>query len=187
MVSLALSAGKYGLTIGRRQVPEYQGGFLLDGGVHFVAGLRGLLVAGGQHITHLAAFSSLLEKKLAPVDTVHATMKISNGNNGTFNLSFGTEFKSGFEIEVVTNKGAVVVRPTEVVVTTKDEKGEKKEDVKKFEFSAGVKPEILAFAKALEAGKGNEKSSPEEALMDLKILQTLLESGENGGKVMRVA
>jgi predicted dehydrogenase len=152
-----------------------------------VAGLRGLLAAGGQHITHLAAFSSLLEKKLAPVDTVHATMKISNGNNGTFNLSFGTEFKSGFEIEVVTSKGAVVVRPTEVVVTTKDEKGEKKEDVKKFEFSAGVKPEILAFAKALEACKGNEKSSPEEALMDLKILQTLLESGENGGKVMRVA
>ena len=152
-----------------------------------MAGLRGLLVAGGQHITHLAAFSSLLEKKLAPVDTVHATMKISNGNNGTFNLSFGTEFKSGFEIEVVTNKGAVVVRPTEVVVIIKDEKGEKKEDVKKFEFSAGVKPEILALAKALEAGKGNEKSSPEEALMDLKILQTLLESGENGGKVMRVA
>jgi hypothetical protein len=84
-------------------------------------------------------------------------MKISNGNNGTFNLSFGTEFKSGFEIEVVTSKGAVVVRPTEVVVTTKDEKGEKKEDVKKFEYSAGVKPEILAFAKALEAGKGKWK------------------------------
>jgi predicted dehydrogenase len=171
----------------RRQVPQYQGGFLLDGGVHFVAGLRDLLVAGGEHITHLAAFSSLLERKLAPVDTIHTTLRISNGNNGTFNLSFGTEFKSGFEIEVITDKGAVIVRPTEVVVTTKDEKGEKKEDVRKFEFGAGVKPEILALAESLKEGKLTGKASSEEALMDLRILQSMLESGENGGKVKEVA
>lgn len=151
--------------------------------MHFVAGLRNLLGAAGQHITHLAAFSSLLEKKLAPVDTIHATLQILNGNNGTFNLSFGTEFKSGFEIEVVTTKGAVAVRPTEVVVTANDEKGGKKEDVEKFEFSSGVKPEILAFAEALKSGKANENASPEEALIDLRILQSMLESGESGGKV----
>jgi predicted dehydrogenase len=177
----------HGLTFScRRQVPEYQGGFLLDGGVHFVAGLRDLLAAGDQHITHLAAFSSLLEKKLAPVDTIHATLRISNGNNGTFNLSFGTEFKSGFEIEVITTKGAVVVRPTEVVVTTKDKKGEKKEDVEKFEFSSWVKPEMLAFAEALSSGKANKNASPDEALIDLRILQSMLESGECNGKVKEV-
>lgn len=171
------------LTGNRRQVPDYQGGFLLDGGVHFVAGLRYLLAAGGEHITHLAAFTSLLQEKLAPVDTVHATLRISNGNNGTFNVSFGAEFKSGFEIELVTDKGAVIVTPTEVITTVKNEAGEKREERTPFEFSAGVKPEIVAFAQSIEAGKADKRGVPEEALTDLKILQSLLESGEEGGKV----
>ncbi len=169
----------------RRQVPEYQGGFLLDGGVHFVAGLRYLLAAGNEQITDLAAFTSLIQKKLPPVDTVHATLRITNGNNGTFNLSFGAEFKSGFEIEVVTDKGAVNLTPAEVTVTTKVD-GEKKETVEKFEFSSGVKAEIVAFSKSIEAGNSNEKGTPQQALTDLRILQSMLESGEQGGKVQAV-
>jgi len=166
-----------------RQTPEYQGGFLLDGGVHFVAGLRHMLAAGNEQITHLAAFTSLLQEKLAPVDTVHATLKITNGNNGTFNVSFGAEFKSGFEIQVVTDKGAVTVTPTEVTVTTKNASGEKEDAVEKFEFSSGVKPEIFSFAHSLEIGKGDERAAPQQALMDLRILQSMLESSEQGGKV----
>jgi predicted dehydrogenase len=167
----------------RRQVPDYQGGFLLDGGVHFVAGLRHMLASGKEQITLLAAFTSLLQKKLAPVDTVHATMKLTNGNNGTFNVSFGCEFKSGFEIQVVTDKGAVTVTPTDVTTTTKNSSGEKEDKVEKFEYSSGVKPEILSFAQSIEAGKGDERATPQQALMDLRILQSLLESGEDNGQV----
>lgn len=172
----------------RRQIPEYQGGFLLDGGVHFVAGLRYLLGAANTQITHLAAFTTLLQKKLPPVDTVHATLRASNSSTGTFSVSFGAEFKSGFEIEVVTDKGAVSVKPTEVILMTKDEKGEKKEVKTEFEFGAGVVKELVAWAESLSngAGTGDERGAPREALMDLKILQGMLVSGKRGGEVQRV-
>ena len=110
-------------------------------------------------------------------------MKLTNGNNGTFNVSFGCEFKSGFEIQVVTDKGAVTVTPTDVTTTTKNSSGEKEDKVEKFEYSSGVIPEILSFAQSIEAGKGDERATPQQALMDLRILQSLLESGEDNGQV----
>lgn len=82
-----------------RKIPDYEGGFLLDGGVHFVAGLRYMLAAVGEDIKSLAAFTSLQQKKLAPVDTVHGIASTLNGS-GTLCISFGTEFKSRLEVEV---------------------------------------------------------------------------------------
>lgn len=167
----------------RRQIPEHQGGFLLDGGVHFIAGLRYLLAARNLQITELAAFTNLLQKRLAPVDTLHATLRASNGSNGTFNLSFGTEFKSGFDIEVVTDRGAVSVKPTEVLVTSKGADGKKNEEPWDFEVSSGVVLEVEAFAYSIQTGKANDKCTPHQAMMDLKIIQRMLESGEHGGAV----
>ena len=107
----------------RRQTPEYQGGFLLDGGVHFIAGLRYLLNGIGQDIKSLAAFTALAQLKLAPVDTVHAILASDCGRSGTFSVSFGAAFKSGFEIDVVTTKGRVTVTPTSVTTECLDEAG----------------------------------------------------------------
>ena len=70
----------------------------------------------GQDVKRFVSFTNLLQKKLAPVDTVHAVVSTEGGHVGTFCVSFGTEFKSGFEIEVVTTNGAVSVFPTEVRV-----------------------------------------------------------------------
>ena len=57
-----------------RQKPEYQGGFLLDGDIRCIAGARSLLAAAGRSISQVSAFTPLLQPKLAPLDTVHATM-----------------------------------------------------------------------------------------------------------------
>ena len=72
-----------------RKSPTHQGGFLLDGGVHFTAGLR-LLLGTENSVTHLSAFSTQLQKHLPPVDTVDATMKTKSGAMGTFCVSFGS-------------------------------------------------------------------------------------------------
>ena len=104
----------------RRQNPKYQSGFLLDGGIHYVTGLRYLLAAAGRSISLVSAFTSLLQPKLAPLDAVHATMQLYNGYSGTFNLSFGAEVKTGFEFQIVTEKGAITMLPAEVIVLAKN-------------------------------------------------------------------
>ncbi|KAK4149488.1 oxidoreductase-like protein [Chaetomidium leptoderma] len=171
-----------------RKTPEYQGGFLLDGGVHFVAGLRFLLAAAGQDIKQLVGYSALLDQRLIPVDTVHAVAITQDGKSGTIGISFGTEFKSGMEIEVVTTNGAVSWDTT--VVKTVARKGgsgdERVEETKEFPYSSGVTAELGAFAKAVEAGKLDVLQTPLEALKDLEILQRLLESGAGGAAVKAI-
>lgn len=164
-----------------RKVPSHQGGFLLDGGVHFIAGLRYLLGAAGQEIKQLVGFSGLLEERLVPVDTVHAVALTNEGKSGTVVITFGTEFKSGLEVEIVTTNGSVTWSPTSVKVVTRKGNGtEQATSTKEFDWSSGVKPEIAAFAQAIEEGKVSDLQTPEEALKDLEILQRLIESGAAG-------
>lgn len=167
--------GKYFETAWRKK-PEYQGGFLLDGGVHFVAATRLILEAGGVKPVTTSAFSSQLQEHLPPVDTVDATVKLSNGANGTISLSFGTTF-TGSEYTFAAEKGTVTVSRGKVTVVR-----DGNEDVKEFpEEGNGVKQEIAAWAKALDEGKPDPKQSPEEALRDLQLLEAMLQSGEKGG------
>lgn len=114
-------------------------------------------------------------------------MQISNGNNGTFVISFGTKYKSGFEAEVVADKGRVTVTPTEVAVVTEGADGQQEESKTEFTFSAGVKQEVVAFAESVKAGKGDARATPQQARTDLMILQSMLESGQQGGSVRAVS
>lgn len=166
-----------------RQDPKYRGRFLLHGGIEFVAGLRYLLAAGRQQITNVTAFTSLLQEHLAPVDTVHAAVQISNGNNGTFSLSFGIVCKRGFEIHVVTEKGAVTVTPTNVTVSSIDLNRAQTLQLKECK---GIRQEVAAFAQSIKTGKVDRRGAPEQALMDLKVIQAMIESGEAAGKMQTV-
>jgi hypothetical protein len=65
-----------------RKKPEYQGGFLLDGGVHFIAGTR-VLLGPSNPIVRLSAFTKLTRDYLPPVDTVNAIMKTETGITGS--------------------------------------------------------------------------------------------------------
>lgn len=143
--------------------------------------MRHLLSSKRQDITRLSAHTSLQHAKLLPVDTVHAVAQITNGKSGSLNISFGTEFKSQFDIEVITTDGAVRVGPTEVTVVRKDEKGAMQESKKSFDYKSGIVAEVAAFAKSVEAKKVDRRGTVEEGLADLEILQRMLESGEEGG------
>lgn len=178
--NMVMPGGKYFETAWRKK-PEYQGGFLLDGGVHFIAATRLMLGGGGQKLEKVVAFSSQLQEHLPPVDTVDASVQLSNGSSGTLSISFGTTLK-GSEYAVACEKGSVV-RTFGKVVTTVDGK----EDVKEFpDEGNGVKQEMKAWAEALQSGKRNEAQSGEEALKDLQVLEALLRSGEGGGKLVEL-
>ncbi|KAK0323441.1 hypothetical protein LTR82_005801 [Friedmanniomyces endolithicus] len=151
-----------------RKKPEHQGGFLLDGGVHFIAGMRMLLGSEVQ----------VAKSHLPPVDTVDATFLLANGATGNFSVSFGTTF-TGADWAVACEKGSVSVDGTKV--TVKPLGGEEKV-VDKPDELGGVKQEVFAWAKSLVSGKQEAKQRPEEALADLEILEAMLRSGEKGGQ-----
>ena len=164
-----------------RKVPEYQGGFLLDGGVHFIAATRLLLEGGGEKVAKLSAFTAQLQQHLPPVDTLHATLQLGSGASGTLSVSFGTT-DSGSEYVIAAEKGTVTVTRSKVVVSKDGQ-----EETKEFpEEGSGVKQEVQAWAEGLAQGKPNERQSPREALEDLKILEAALRSGEQGGKPVEV-
>lgn len=160
-----------------RKVPDYQGGFLLDGGIHQVAALRVLLGEEAQPAS-LAGYSALLQKHLPPVDTVTSVWQTKTGIAGTFHMSFGSTY-SKKEITIIGENGSVSIIDDNVVVRKVD--GESTEKAFVWE-GYGVKPEIAAWAKGIEAGKPDPRQSPEQGLADLEILEKMLRSGEEGGK-----
>jgi len=172
--SLVEDSNKYYHTAWRK-MPEYQGGFILDGGVHFVAALRVLL--GEDEINRVAAFSACNMEYLPPVDTVNAVLRTNGGKVGYFALSFGTT-TNAFEFTVACEGGVVVVGGGgKVKVTPRGEE----EAVKDFsEENNGVEQEVKAFAKAVLEGKLDERQTPENALKDLELVSPRWQSGREG-------
>ena len=174
---------------GWRQNPSYQGGMLLDGGIHFVSALRHLLAAVGEDITSVEAETRLLQPHLAPLDTLHATIQITAGATGSFDLSYGAQHDqsaSGFEIVLVTSNGAVTLTPTQVDYATRS--ADEPHEGKRANFKAdhGVGKEVHAFALSVKLGEEDERLRPEQALMDLRVLEAMLRSGEEGGEMKAV-
>lgn len=154
-----------------RKVPTHQGGFLLDGGVHFTAALR-LMLGKENPLVSLSAHSALLQEHLPPVDTVEATAKSKKGAVGTISISFGTTAK-GSEWTVGCEDGFVSISGNKVTV---DGKTEEVTDER-----TGVPPEVRKWGEALAAGTVDPNQSPEEGLADLELIEAMLRSGEQGG------
>ncbi|KAK6584104.1 hypothetical protein PZA11_003834 [Diplocarpon coronariae] len=176
--------GKYIETTWRKK-PDHQGGFLLDGGVHFVAGTR-LLLGEDAKPTALSAYTHLLRAYLPPVDTVDSIWQTKSGITGTISISFGTTL-SGSEYTVACEKGSVTVLPRKKVIVRQGEEGENHFTETEFkEEGNGVKQEVRAWAQSLVDGTPLPAQSPEEALIDLEILEKMLRSGEQEGQVQTV-
>jgi len=174
MSQMVKPGGKWYETAWRKS-PDYQGGFLLDGGVHYIAGTR-VLLGTDNAIVRTSTHSQQLQEHLPPVDTVDATVKLANGATGTVSISFGTTFK-GNEYVVACEKGTVAVLRGKVVVNR-----DGTEKVKEFpDEGTGVAEESRAWSESILAGKADLKQSPEEALADLDILEAFLRSGEQNG------
>ncbi|RHZ44870.1 uncharacterized protein CDV56_100796 [Aspergillus thermomutatus] len=151
-----------------RQTPGYQGGFILDGGVHMVAALR-LMLGSRDPVATISAQSCLQQQHLAPLDTVDAVMKTRSGATGVLSLSYGSEFNDSiFEFDC---EGGVVALNFDQL-TVKGESTELPFD------GRGVSREVAVFAATIASGGSVDKrQSPEEALADLEIMEKMLTSG----------
>ncbi|KAI5458894.1 oxidoreductase [Mariannaea sp. PMI_226] len=161
-----------------RRKPEYQGGFLLDGGVHQAAATRLLLGADARPST-VSAATRQVQAHLPPIDTVNAVLETASGATGTFQLSCGSTLNT-FDWDVACEKGSIKIRGETLTVTQ-----DGKESVEKFERTTGVTEEVAAWAEGLVKGRPNELQSPEEALADLEFLEKMFVSGEQNGAVQK--
>jgi predicted dehydrogenase len=160
-----------------RKNPTHQGGFLLDGGVHYAAAIR--LLLGEAAVDTVIAYSTLINPHLPPIDSVHAVIRTKTGAVGSFAAVAGSTLKA-FEFGVGCEQGSVVADSRMVKVSNFSQE-QSDDDVHRFEPTSGVKEEVKAWAEALAAGKPNPLQYPEEALADLELLETMFRSGEQGG------
>jgi predicted dehydrogenase len=178
-----------------RTIPDYQGGFLLDGGVHSVAVLRVILPSA---MTHLSGFASLNKEWLAPHDTINTIIKNADGSHGIFELSFAAPSPSrsdaGRGIVITGTDGWLEVQQTlardlinniekpifrvTIKSATRDANGvlgpEKEEVID--EPIRGVELEQASFFAALD-GKDDGLGSPLGTLKDVAIIEAALTSG----------
>ncbi|KAH0551044.1 hypothetical protein GP486_007603 [Trichoglossum hirsutum] len=163
-----------------RKNPSYQGGFLLDAGIHYIAGAR-LLLGPKDPVIRVSAFTSRIRKHLPPIDTVESIWKTKSGATGTFSVSFGTTL-TGSSYTVACDRGSVSVQDGAVIVRLEGNgQGEGQEKRVEFEDVFGIEKEVGYWAEAMESGKQDPRMRPEEAYRDLLVLEKILESGERNG------
>ncbi|KAI1177694.1 hypothetical protein F4777DRAFT_189173 [Nemania sp. FL0916] len=161
-----------------RTTPKHQGGFLLDGGVHYTAGLRRLL--GKENaVASVMGLTTLISSHLPPKDTINAVLQTQSGVLGSWIHSQGITL-SAFDFHVACENGYVEAGPDKVV-TVRGVGADAKSETKTFEKTTGVKAEVQAWAEALVSGQPNPNQVPEEALADLELLEKMLTSGDQDG------
>ncbi|KAI1657184.1 NAD(P)-binding protein [Daldinia decipiens] len=180
--SMMEATNKYYLTPWRT-TPQYQGGFLLDGGVHFTAGIRRLLGAENA-IDTLVAQTALVSSHLPPVDSINAVLKTKSGVVGSYITSVGTTMDA-FEYHIACEQGVVKAEGAKVVTLRGVGKNAVAEE-KVFEKTSGVKEEVHAWAESIVSGVPNPNQTPEQALADLELIEKMLSSGEQDGARLKL-
>ncbi|KAJ3522859.1 hypothetical protein NMY22_g11701 [Coprinellus aureogranulatus] len=173
-----------------RTVPDYQGGFVLDGGVHTIAALRTILP---HPLTHISAFASLNKEYLKPHDTINAILKSEGHYHGSVDMTWGfpTEKKPNTDAFVITgSKGWLTINNTgsprplvKIVVASDQLSAEGKDQVVEEvieEPGRGVEAELRSFFDAI-SGKddGLGLGNPREALVDVAVIQAALTGNGN--------
>ncbi|KAL1968621.1 hypothetical protein VTN77DRAFT_1447 [Rasamsonia byssochlamydoides] len=159
-----------------RKVPDYQGGFLLDGGVHFVALLR---YVSSDEIVETAAFTRQTHEYLPPLDTVHAALRFGSGALGTLSMSWAS-VKGEYSYNFIGTEGSLTITGakggTKLVVENAQGQVVSEEII----AGEGTAQEFLGFFAAIQRGEGDERASPRQALADVAVVESLC---NGGGKV----
>jgi predicted dehydrogenase len=155
-------------------------GQMIDGGVHYLAGLR---VVAGADISRLAARTQLCSSHLPGVDTAHALLEFENGVAGTLACTFAAEnFK--WELTALCLKGRVTLRRASVdgkygyVVKTEFSDGTPATE--EFLAFSGVDNEFRVFFDSVQAGEIDHRLSASAAFNDLAVVTSMVESSKCG-------
>ncbi|CAK5283220.1 unnamed protein product [Mycena citricolor] len=171
-----------------RTIPDYQGGFLLDGGVHTIAALRVMLP---EPLTHLSSIASLNREHLKPHDTIHALATAGSHFHGIVDMSFASPTASTPKADafVITgSKGWMTVNSAKpegkdavlrvVVKRAIEVEGRPTEEIEEvYEVpQRGIEEEFGAFFDAIAGRESQDFGSPLGALRDVAFIEAALTS-----------
>lgn len=170
---------------------NFTGGFILDMGVHFIAGLR---MITGCEVVSVSAITSHIDKTLPPPDNISSNFQLENGCSGVFVMVVSSRSPKIFW-RVVGMKGTLQVERGNqdgrhgYLVTQYGADGQSKSMFYPF---SGVTEELKAFIHDIsEAKKGishvpEPRSSFLEGARDVALLEAMLESGSKQGALVHV-
>lgn len=156
-----------------RKEPEFQGGYIFDAGVHFIALIR---MVSGQDITDTQCQTAQWKSHLKPIDTVQAVFKFSGGALGTYSHSVSCPCPK-LEFLFVGSTGSMQVtgRDNGTTVVLYDADGNELDRV--FIDGQPMLEEHKAFVEGIKSGRAEERASPEEALKDVAVIESMLTGG----------
>lgn len=172
-------AAHVGMTPGNKYYPSlwrrsnrFPVGYLLDGGVHYVAALR--LVLG--EIDRVTAMTAQMRDDLPPADTLSATLHFDGGLIGTLGVTHAGTAPWPPALRIVGERGAISVYREELEVTCGGE-------TRRQSFArGGIQGELAAFAAAIREGAPH-RNTPEEALQDVSVVEAILQAADSGRAV----
>lgn len=157
-----------------RQRPEHIGGYLSDGGVHAAAALQ--MVAGPVSAVH-ALTASFNPELLGAVDTMLVNLSFVSGLVGNLTFSVGAPEVQPQPLTVYGTEGRMYVEPNRVTIVRETE-------TKAFEMQDQdpFVEEFRDFYDAVVSGKA-PRTSPQDAVQDLAIVDAALRSAQTGDVV----
>lgn len=157
-----------------RRAATFQGGLLLDSGVHYVAAMR--MIAG--EIVAVAAHVTQLTSDLPPADTVAATLAFAGGALGVYFNTYAGATPWHAPLTVTGTHGSLRVERGRVELA--DAQGVV-ETITCGAFN-GVDRELAAFAAAVRTGVPH-RNTPVQALRDVAVIEAMLGSAATNSTV----
>lgn len=169
---------------------NFTGGFILDMGVHFIAGLRMLV---GCEVVSVSAMTSHVDFTLPPPDNISSVFHLENGCSGVFVMVVSSRSPKILWRVVGMNGTLQIERGFQgqhgYLISLYDAHGECKSSF--FPFS-GVTEELKAFFNDVSENTLKKGGQPEhrlsfvEGARDVALLEAMLESGSKQGELVHV-
>ncbi|MCC7207933.1 MAG: Gfo/Idh/MocA family oxidoreductase [Anaerolineae bacterium] len=156
-----------------RRTGTFQGGYILDGGVHVAAGMR--LIFG--EVARVSAFTAQVRPDLPPADTMSSVLQFESGVLGAWNISYAAGAPWEHALYIAGDRGSVRVHLGGIEVTSA------RRTESHSVTSNSITAELAAFAAAIRRGEPH-RNAPEEAVKDVAVVEALMESARTGCSVV---
>ncbi|MGD9898683.1 MAG: Gfo/Idh/MocA family protein [Calditrichaceae bacterium] len=153
---------------------QYPGGFITDGGVHYIAAIRELF----GEITDGYAWTASINPGIGTPDSMSFQFRTDRNVSGLLNLFFTTGGIEENRLVILGDRGSVITENNRIIL----KKINHDDLVEETDDGGGYMGEYLNFYEAIRHGELVD-SSFEKAYIDLKIILSALKSAENKRRI----
>lgn len=150
-----------------RMHPQYKGGFITDGGIHFIAAIRDMC----GEINHGCAFTDHANPDLGGIDSMSLQFCTNKKIHGVLNLFYSSKGYEQNSILISGSEGSIIIEDNKIILR-KEIGIEFQEEV---EDDLGYKEEFEDFYRGIRLGI-KVKSTFSEGYKDLHVIMGAIDS-----------